>query len=121
MISLTVRSFQQNIQSRMAYLYVLNAVKIKCIGRHVVCLRPCCFLVYVKSLIFPCELTHCINWHSSVQNATNQPRLSPGRSTLPPAASWYDSSGSVPLSFFVYGENKNYVTDFLPFYVQGAS
>ena len=67
-------------------------------------------------------LAYSINWPPSVQNTTNQPRLSPpnsssGRSTLPPAASWYGTSKSLLLPFCYALKLRTVLLTFFPFFM----
>ena len=105
MISLTVQWYQPSIQSRMELLYVLYAEYSKFTWK--TCFVNFHAAFHSKLLYFlMCWLTYCINCPCCVQNTSNHPRLSPpnsssGRSTLPPASSWYGTSRSIPLSFTI--------------------
>lgn len=128
MISLTVRWFQPSIHSRMEHLYVLYAENSKCIGRHAIFLNLMLLssLGLIADIFIMFWLTYSINWPPSVQNATNQPRLSPpnsssGRSTLPPAASWYGISKSLLLPFCYALKLRTVLLIFFPFLCAGGS
>ena len=100
----------------------------KCIGRHAIFLNLMLLssLGLIADIFIMFWLTYSINWPPSVQNATNQPRLSPpnsssGRSTLPPAASWYGISKSLLLPFCYALKLRTVLLIFFPFLCAGGS